>query len=57
MSRTDHNKSLGRGRTMLDNNKDYPEHLHNNIKPSLKKQRKKVDDKMKGGKTKRVNCR
>ena len=57
MSTNDQNKSLGRGRAMLDNNKDYPEHLHNNIKPSLKKQRKKVDDKMKGGKTKRVNCR
>ena len=57
MSTNDQNKSLGRGRAMLDNNKYFPEHLYINIKPRLKKQRKRLYDKMKGGETKRVNCR
>ena len=49
----DQNKSLRQGRAMLDNNKDCPEHLHINLKPRLKKQRKRVGDKMKGGETKK----
>ena len=57
MSTNDQNKSLGWGREMIHNNKECQDHLHNNIKPRLKKQRKRVDDKMKGGETKRVNCR
>ena len=57
MSTNDQNKSLRQGRAMLDNNKEFPKYLHRNIKPRLKKQRKRVDDKMKGGEPKRVNCR
>ena len=57
MSTNDQNNPLGQGMAMLDNNKDWPQHLHNNRKPKLKKQRKRVDDKMKGGETKRVNYR